>query len=72
VSASPPSNALLNTVKRLTSGNAPDPHELTEAFEALRASNCVDTDNPSGAVGLYEGLGFRIVARMEAVARPFP
>ena len=31
----------------------------------------VDTDNPSGAFGLYEGLGFRIDSRMEAVARPF-
>jgi ribosomal protein S18 acetylase RimI-like enzyme len=32
----------------------------------------VDTDNPSGALRLYEGLGFTIDGRMELVARPFP
>jgi mycothiol synthase len=31
----------------------------------------VDADNPTGAFGLYEGLGFRVVHRMEVVSKPF-
>jgi ribosomal protein S18 acetylase RimI-like enzyme len=31
----------------------------------------VDTDNPTGALGLYQGLGFRIDRLAEALVRPF-
>jgi ribosomal protein S18 acetylase RimI-like enzyme len=50
---------------------------IVSALEALRergmshAALGVDADNPSGAFGLYERLGFRVANRMEAVAKPF-
>jgi mycothiol synthase len=50
---------------------------IASAMVALRergmthAALGVDADNPSGAFGLYERLGFRVANRMEAVARPF-
>jgi ribosomal protein S18 acetylase RimI-like enzyme len=50
---------------------------IVSAMEALRergmsqAALGVDADNPSGAFGLYERLGFRVANRMEAVAKPF-
>jgi mycothiol synthase len=50
---------------------------IVSALEALRergmshAALGVDADNPSGAFGLYERLGFQVANRMEAVAKPF-
>ncbi len=50
---------------------------IVSAMVALRdrgmthAALGVDADNPSGAFGVYESLGFRVVTRMEVVGRPF-
>jgi mycothiol synthase len=50
---------------------------IASAMLALRergmshAALGVDADNPSGAFGLYERLGFRVANRMEAVAKAF-
>jgi anthranilate phosphoribosyltransferase len=52
VSASRPSNALLNTVKRLTSGNAPDPQELTEAFDVVLAGDATPVQITALLIGL--------------------
>lgn len=48
----------------------------TASFEALRDAGMteawlgVDGSNPTGALQLYEGLGFRVVRRWQAFARP--
>jgi anthranilate phosphoribosyltransferase len=52
VSASPPPNALLNTVRRLTSGNAPDPNELTEAFNVVLAGDATPVQIAALLIGL--------------------
>ena len=44
-------------------------HGLRDRGVAIAALG-VDADNPSGAVGLYESLGFRKVSGMQAMARP--
>jgi anthranilate phosphoribosyltransferase len=52
VSASPPPNALLNTLRRLTSGNAPDPDELREAFNVVLAGDATPAQIAALLVGL--------------------
>ena len=50
---------------------------IVSAMEGLRERGIaqavlgVDAANPTGAFQLYEGLGFRVLKRAEAVARPF-
>ncbi len=52
VSASPPPNALLATVRRLTAGDPPDPAELTEAFNVVLAGNATAAQIAALLVGL--------------------
>jgi anthranilate phosphoribosyltransferase len=52
VSASPSANALLNTVRRLTSGTAPDPNELTDAFNVVLAGDATPVQIAALLVGL--------------------
>jgi anthranilate phosphoribosyltransferase len=52
VSASPPPNALLNTIRRLTSGNAPDPDELTNAFHVVLAGDATSAQIAALLIGL--------------------
>jgi anthranilate phosphoribosyltransferase len=52
VSASPPPNALLNTIRRLTSGNAPDPDELTNAFQVVLAGDATSAQIAALLIGL--------------------
>ncbi len=54
MSASPP-NALLATVRRLTSGDAPDPAELTAAFNVVLAGDAT----PAQVAALLVGLRVR-------------
>jgi anthranilate phosphoribosyltransferase len=56
VSASaPPSNALLATIRRLTAGDAPDPDELSAAFDVVLAGDAM----PSQIAGMLIGLRVR-------------
>jgi len=64
VSASPAPNALLNTVRRLTSGNAPDPDELTEAFQVVLAGDAT----PAQIAALLIGLRVRGETPLELAA----
>jgi anthranilate phosphoribosyltransferase len=52
VSTSPPPNALLNTIRRLTSGNAPDPDELTNAFQVVLAGDATSAQIAALLIGL--------------------
>jgi anthranilate phosphoribosyltransferase len=52
VSVSPPPNALLNTIRRLTSGNAPDPDELTNAFQVVLAGDATSAQIAALLIGL--------------------
>jgi anthranilate phosphoribosyltransferase len=47
-----PTNALLNTVKRLTLGDAPDPAELTDAFNIILAGDATPAQIAALLVGL--------------------
>ena len=64
MSANPPRNALLNTVKRLTSGAAPDPEELTEAFQVVLAGDAT----PAQIAALLIGLRVRGETPLELAA----
>ena len=64
MSASPAPNALLNTVRRLTSGNAPDPDELTEAFQVVLAGDAT----PAQIAALLIGLRVRGETPLELAA----
>jgi anthranilate phosphoribosyltransferase len=52
VSASPPSNALLATIRRLTSGEETHPDELTGAFAVVLAGNATPAQIAALLVGL--------------------
>ncbi len=52
MSTSPPPNALLNTIRRLTSGNAPDPDELTNAFQVVLAGDATSAQIAALLIGL--------------------
>lgn len=69
MSASPPPNALLGTVRRLTSGNAADPDELTEAFNVVLAGDAT----PAQVAALLIGLRVKGETSIElaAVVRSF-
>ena len=64
MSASPAPNALLNTVRRLTSGKAPDPEELTEAFQVVLAGDAT----PAQIAALLIGLRVRGETPLELAA----
>lgn len=64
MSVSPPPNALLNTVKRLVSGTAPDPEELTEAFQVVLAGDAT----PAQIAALLIGLRVRGETPLELAA----
>ncbi|HEX8945356.1 MAG TPA: anthranilate phosphoribosyltransferase [Gemmatimonadaceae bacterium] len=64
MSVSPAPNALLNTVRRLTSGNAPDPDELTEAFQVVLAGDAT----PAQIAALLIGLRVRGETSLELAA----
>jgi anthranilate phosphoribosyltransferase len=68
VSVSPP-NALLGTIRRLTAGEAPDPDELTAAFNVVLAGDAT----PSQIAGLLVGLRVKGETPIElaAVVRAF-
>src|SRR5215217_7628135 len=51
-SSSAPSNALLGTIKRLTAGEAPDPAQLTAAFDVVLAGNATPVQIAALLVGL--------------------
>jgi anthranilate phosphoribosyltransferase len=52
VSVSPPANALLSTVRRLASGNAPDPEELANAFQVELAGDATSAQIAALLIGL--------------------
>jgi anthranilate phosphoribosyltransferase len=52
VSASPPPNALLNTIRRITSGHAPDPDELTNAFQVVLSGDATSAQIAALLIGL--------------------
>lgn len=69
MSASPPPNALLGTVRRLTSGDGADPDELTEAFDVVLAGDAT----PAQVAALLIGLRVKGETPIElaAVVRSF-
>jgi anthranilate phosphoribosyltransferase len=69
VSVSPPNNALLGTVRRLTAGEAPDPDELTAAFNVVLAGDAT----PAQIAALLVGLRVRgeTPKELAAVVRAF-
>jgi anthranilate phosphoribosyltransferase len=64
-----PANALLATIRRLTSGDAPDPAELTAAFDVVLSGDAT----PAQVAGLLVGLRVRGETSQElaAVVRAF-
>ena len=52
MSVSPPPNALLSTVRRLTSGHAPDPEELASAFQVVLAGDATSAQIAALLIGL--------------------
>lgn len=52
MSASPPPNALLGTIRRLMAGDPPDSHELTEAFNVVLAGDATQVQVAALLVGL--------------------
>ena len=69
MSASPPPNALLAVVRRLTSGESPDAGELTAAFDVVLAGDAT----PAQVAALLVGLRVKgeTPAELAAVVRSF-
>ena len=67
--STPSSNALLATIRRLTGGEAPDPDELSAAFDVVLAGDAM----PSQIAGMLIGLRVRgeSPADLAAVVRAF-
>ena len=70
MSGSSPTNALLSTVRRLTAGEAPDPQELTAAFDVVLNGDAT----PAQIAALLIGLRVRgeTPAELAAVVQVVP
>ena len=69
MSGSSPANALLSTVRRLTAGEAPDPQELTAAFDVVFNGDATSAQIAALLIGLR--VRGETPAELAAVVRSF-